>query len=213
MTKVLVFGTFDELSVGHIAFLKRARRFGDELIVLVVEDEFVVKYKGKTPRWSLKMRMGAVRRLPFKPTVYQEDIRENWKSLKTIQPDVIVLSPQQAGWRHRLDLVLEEYRIPTRVQVLPGKQLEASVIKAGPASAARNPLAKKIGFPTQEEIRAKAEQICLERGGQPGHELNDWLQAEHDLMQLPVRKLAELPPPKPRKGTKGGGVGVSPACR
>ena len=107
--------------------------------MLVVEDAFVTKYKGKPPVWSLKMRMGAVRQLPFKPKVYQEDIRENWESLKTIQPDVIVLSAEQAAWRQRLDLVLEEYGLSTRVEVLPKKQLETNAIEAGQASAARNP--------------------------------------------------------------------------
>jgi FAD synthetase len=140
MTKVLVFGTFDRLNAGHVAFLEQARRFGDELIVLVVEDDFVTKYKGKKPVWSLKMRMKAVRGLPFKPRVYQEDIRDNWESLKTIQPDVIVLSAEQAGWRHRLDLVLEEHLLPTRVEVLPEKQLETNAAEAVQVSAARNPL-------------------------------------------------------------------------
>ena len=53
MGKVLVFGTFDRLNAGHVAFLERARQFGDELSVLVVEDAFVTKYKGKPPVWSL----------------------------------------------------------------------------------------------------------------------------------------------------------------
>ena len=140
MGKVLVFGTFDRLNAGHVAFLERARQFGDELSVLVVEDAFVTKYKGKPPVWSLKMRMAAVRRLPFKPKVYQEDIRENWESLKTIQPDVIVLSAEQAAWRQRLDLVLEEYGLSTRVEVLPEKPLETAAAEARQASAARNPL-------------------------------------------------------------------------
>ena len=118
MTKVVVFGIFDGLNVGHTAFLEQARRFGDELIVLVLEDKFVPKYKGKPSVWSLKMRMDAVRRLPFKPKVYQEDIRENWNSLRIIKPDVIVLSAEQASWRHRLDLLLKEYNLPTRVEVL-----------------------------------------------------------------------------------------------
>jgi glycerol-3-phosphate cytidylyltransferase-like family protein len=92
--------------------------------VLVVEDTFVTKYKGKPPVWSLKKRMQAVRGLPLKPTVYQEDIRDNWSRLKTIKPDVIALSAEQAGWRHRLDSVLEEYRLPTKVEVLPEKGSE-----------------------------------------------------------------------------------------
>lgn len=118
MTKALVFGTFDQLNSGHITFLERARRFGDELIVLVLPDEFVTKYKGRPPEWSLKRRMSAVRGLPFKPEVYQEDIQENWQGLRRVKPDVIVLSAEQAEWRYRLDTVLTEYSLPTRIEVL-----------------------------------------------------------------------------------------------
>ena len=32
-----------------------------------------------------------------------------------------------------------------------------------------------------EEIRSRAFEIYLERGGQPGRELDDWLQAEREL--------------------------------
>ena len=32
-----------------------------------------------------------------------------------------------------------------------------------------------------EEIRRRAYEIYLERGAQPGRELDDWLQAEHEL--------------------------------
>jgi len=52
----------------------------------------------------------------------------------------------------------------------------------------------KVNCPTEEQIRAKAYQIYLERGCEPGHDLDDWLQAEYDLMQLPVSKIAELDP-------------------
>ena len=55
-------------------------------------------------------------------------------------------------------------------------------------------------LPTQDEIRARAYEIAMSRGFQPGHELDDWLQAEYELMQLPIRKIAELEPPKPPKG-------------
>ena len=49
--------------------------------------------------------------------------------------------------------------------------------------------------PTPEQIAARAYQIFLERGRIPGHDMDDWLQAEYELMQLPVRKLAEMEPP------------------
>ena len=48
--------------------------------------------------------------------------------------------------------------------------------------------------PTPEQIAARAYQIYLERGRVSGHDMDDWLQAEYELMQLPVRKLAEIEP-------------------
>ncbi len=54
--------------------------------------------------------------------------------------------------------------------------------------------------PTEEQIRAKAHQIYLERGCAPGRDIDDWLQAEYELMRLPVGKIAELTPPKDKQG-------------
>jgi hypothetical protein len=58
--------------------------------------------------------------------------------------------------------------------------------------------------PTHQDVAARAYQIYVERGRLPGHDVDDWLQAEYELMQLPIRKLAEMKPPqvpsgKPRK--------------
>ncbi len=38
-----------------------------------------------------------------------------------------------------------------------------------------------IDTPSREEIRLRAYEISLERGGLPGSELDDWLQAEREL--------------------------------
>lgn len=48
--------------------------------------------------------------------------------------------------------------------------------------------------PTTQQIAARAYQIFIERGRVPGHDIDDWLQAEYELMQLPVRELAKLEP-------------------
>ena len=45
----------------------------------------------------------------------------------------------------------------------------------------------------EERVRARAFEIYLERGRQPGHELDDWLQAEFELTHLPIR-IARLQP-------------------
>jgi Protein of unknown function (DUF2934) len=60
--------------------------------------------------------------------------------------------------------------------------------------------------PTREEIAARAYQIYLERGCQHGHDADDWLQAEYELMQVPVRVLADL---EASKGTRKAKTGKS----
>jgi len=50
----------------------------------------------------------------------------------------------------------------------------------------------KIRFPTLVEIRARAYAIHLARGSGHRHDLDDWLQAEYELMRLPLHKIAEL---------------------
>ena len=46
----------------------------------------------------------------------------------------------------------------------------------GPSAAFPNTPA-----PTQDQIRQRAFEIFMARGGAPGNEMADWLQAEHEL--------------------------------
>ncbi len=38
------------------------------------------------------------------------------------------------------------------------------------------------GYPTREEIELRAHQIYVERGGADGQDVEDWLQAERELL-------------------------------
>ena len=53
--------------------------------------------------------------------------------------------------------------------------------------------------PTEAEIRQRAAEIYRARGAQPGREIDDWLQAEYELMRLPVENLAKLDAPKSKR--------------
>lgn len=53
--------------------------------------------------------------------------------------------------------------------------------------------------PTHEQIAARAYQIFIERGRLNGYDQDDWLQAEYELMQLPIRKIAEMEFEEPKK--------------
>jgi Protein of unknown function (DUF2934) len=51
----------------------------------------------------------------------------------------------------------------------------------------------------EDQIRGRAYQLYLEHGRQAGHDRDDWQQAEYELLQLPVRQIDKLPPPKSKK--------------
>jgi hypothetical protein len=63
-------------------------------------------------------------------------------------------------------------------------QRAANAQPEGSSPQAGNPR-NSVGTPLPEEgIRRRAYEIYLERGGQPGSALDDWLQAERELEQL-----------------------------
>ena len=53
-----------------------------------------------------------------------------------------------------------------------------------------------VRLPTHAEIAARAYELYVQRGRLEGYDKDDWLQAEYELMQLPVEKIAELDLPK-----------------
>ena len=48
MKKVLTFGVYDMLHIGHMLLFKRAKALGDYLIVAVQDGDFILKYKPGT---------------------------------------------------------------------------------------------------------------------------------------------------------------------
>lgn len=48
MKRVLTFGVYDMLHIGHVLLFKRARALGDYLIVAVQDGDCILKYKAGT---------------------------------------------------------------------------------------------------------------------------------------------------------------------
>lgn len=76
MKKVITYGTFDLLHVGHINLLRRAKELGDYLIVVVSTDEFNWNEKRKKCYFSYEERKKLVEAVRYVDLVIPEN---NWE--------------------------------------------------------------------------------------------------------------------------------------
>jgi len=56
----------------------------------------------------------------------------------------------------------------------------------------------KVDRASEGQVRQRAYQIFLERGGQSGHEVDDWLQAERELLEPDTHRVQLGPKRKTR---------------
>lgn len=81
--------TADILHIGHIKFLEECSSKCDCLIVGVMTDECVKKYKKTYPILTYKERMRIVNSLDMVDTVVPQDTFEMIKNIKRYKPDIV----------------------------------------------------------------------------------------------------------------------------
>jgi rfaE bifunctional protein nucleotidyltransferase chain/domain len=91
---VLTQGVWDLIHEGHAKYLQKAKRFGDVLIVAVDTDEVVRYRKGPNrPIVPEKERVKMISHLkPVDLIVLKESKTDHNKLIRTIRPDVLVIS-------------------------------------------------------------------------------------------------------------------------
>ncbi|MEM4542248.1 MAG: DUF357 domain-containing protein [Sulfolobales archaeon] len=92
--KVLVAGTFDILHPGHIYFLNKAFELGLPYVV-ISRDANVLRNKGRSPVMSEQDRLLVVSSLKPVYRAVLGDLEDYLKPLLEIQPDVVLLGPDQ----------------------------------------------------------------------------------------------------------------------
>ncbi len=95
--RVLATGVFDLLHPGHIHYLESSKKLGDELIVLVTNDDYVRQTKGE-PVFPAASRRHLIEALAcvdevIIPTETQPD--QFYKTVLAIEPDIITLGFNQ----------------------------------------------------------------------------------------------------------------------
>ncbi|SFE11080.1 Glycerol-3-phosphate cytidylyltransferase [Lentibacillus persicus] len=105
MKKVITYGTFDLLHVGHINILRRAKEYGDYLIVAISSDEFNA-IKHKEAYYSFEQRKAILEAIQYVDEVIPE---HNWEQkvqdVEKHEVDVFVMGDD---WKGKFDF-LKDY--------------------------------------------------------------------------------------------------------
>lgn len=105
MKKVITYGTFDLLHYGHINLLKRAKEFGDYLIVGLSTDEFNT-IKGKECYFSYEKRKELLESICYVDLVIPETSWEQkTNDVQEYEVDTFVIGDD---WKGKFDF-LKEY--------------------------------------------------------------------------------------------------------
>ena len=107
-------GTFDLLHLGHIYYLKKAKKLGDELIVVVACDETVreMKHEPVTPE---EMRVDIIKELKMVDTAILGDEHDMYKVVNSVKPDIIALGYDQIHDEDSIKKELQKRNMSTEV--------------------------------------------------------------------------------------------------
>jgi glycerol-3-phosphate cytidylyltransferase len=106
--KVITYGTFDLLHTGHINILRRAKEYGDYLIVAISSDEFNA-LKGKKAYYSFEQRKLILEAIRYVDEVIPEHTWEQKvQDVKDHEVDVFVMGDD---WEGKFDFLKEHCEV------------------------------------------------------------------------------------------------------
>ncbi len=89
-------GTFDLYHTGHINLFKRAKKIADTVVVALLTDESIKKYRGKPPVISYEDRYNAIISCVYVDVVMPSDPQNTKEQILIVQPDFVVLGSDWA---------------------------------------------------------------------------------------------------------------------
>ena len=115
MKKVMVFGTFDIVHLGHLNLFKQAKKLGNYLVVVVGRDTTSKKIKKITLVHNEKERLEFLKSIKLVDQAVLGNKIDYYKIIKTDKPDVIALGYDQQNFIDKLEEKIKEFRLNTKV--------------------------------------------------------------------------------------------------
>ena len=114
MVKVMATGTFDLLHMGHIYFLKEAKKLGDKLVVVVATDSTVRKLKHE-PVTPEEMRLSIIQELEIVDEAVLGHEDDMYEVVTEIKPDIVALGFDQIHDENNIKSELKKRNINAKV--------------------------------------------------------------------------------------------------
>ncbi|PNX46119.1 MAG: FAD synthase [Thermoplasmata archaeon M11B2D] len=126
MVKVMATGTFDLLHMGHIHYLKEAKKLGDTLVVVIATDATVRKLK-HDPITPQEIRINLIKELKMVDEAYLGHEGDMYSIVEEIKPDIIALGFDQIHDDVTIKKELEKRKMNVQVVRLSKYQGESDL--------------------------------------------------------------------------------------
>jgi len=114
MVKVMATGTFDLLHMGHIYYLREAKKLGDKLIVVVATDSTVRRLKHE-PVNPEKIRLNLIKEIKAVDKAYLGHEDDMYEIVEEIKPDIIAIGYDQLHDEDNVKSELKKRKINAKV--------------------------------------------------------------------------------------------------
>lgn len=114
MVKVMATGTFDLLHLGHIYFLKEAKKLGDKLAVVVATDSTVRRLKHE-PVNTEEIRLNLIKELKVVDEAYLGHEDDMYEIVEEIKPDIITLGFDQVHDEDKIKSEMKKRNIEVKI--------------------------------------------------------------------------------------------------